>query len=148
MQSFIPSNEEIKEVKPDLVMDCTKTNFPDKYFDLIVFDPPHIVATKNNKGIFAKSYGTYTSIELRNFIYRAFKEFERILKDDGFVIFKWNTCDIPLNKILRYAVGFKALFGHQTAFRTKHASRTYWVCLRKEKLEDKKLLKWMSLEGK
>jgi hypothetical protein len=29
------------EVNPDIVMDCTKTTFIDKEFDLIVFDPPH-----------------------------------------------------------------------------------------------------------
>ncbi len=30
-------------VKPDIVMDFTNMDFPDNTFDLVVFDPPHLV---------------------------------------------------------------------------------------------------------
>ena len=29
------------EVKPDIIGDCTKTDYPDGYFHTIFFDPPH-----------------------------------------------------------------------------------------------------------
>ena len=119
------------EVKPDVVMDCTKTVFEDKTFDLIEFDPPHESHTKAAKGVFVEKYGAFTAAEIRNLVAAAFKEFHRILKDEGFVIFKWNTHCQQLKTILPLIDGFEFLFGQKTAFRTKHASSTYWFCLKK-----------------
>ena len=66
-------------------------------------------------------------------IKEAFVEFNRILKDSGFVIFKWNTHGQGLKKILPLIDNFEILFGQVTAERTKHASRTYWFTLKKGK---------------
>ena len=124
------------ETNPDYVMDCTKTNFPDKFFNLIVFDPPHIGTTPNNKGIMGKRYhGGLRTSEIRELIKKAFKEFYRILKDDGFVLFKWNNHDQKLPKILSLIENFKPLFGQKVSVSTKHVSRTYWVCLIKKRLD-------------
>lgn len=120
------------EVEPDIVMDCCKTTFADKTFDLILFDPPHIGLTVNNKGKFAKKYGTFTSQQIRDTVAAAFKEFNRILKDEGFVTFKWNDHSQKLDKILALIEGFEVLYGQRTAFRTKYASSTYWVILKKK----------------
>lgn len=120
------------EVKPDHVMDSRQTTFPDREFDLILFDPPHVSYSKENKGIFAKKYGTFSAQEIRITIKEAFIEFYRILKDNGFVIFKWNTHSQKLEKILSLINGFEALFGQITAYKTKHSSQTYWVCLIKK----------------
>ena len=123
------------ETNPDYIMDCTKTTFPDKFFNLIVFDPPHeaIVSRKGKLG------NRYTSglraYEIRKLVKNAFKEFYRILKDDGFVIFKWNDHDQKLSKILSLIGNFKPLFGHKVAMRTKHASSTYYIVLIKKLLK-------------
>jgi len=120
-----------KEVGPDMIMDCKKTSFPDKAFDLIIFDPPHLSYTKNNKGLFARQWGTIRAKDTRILIREAFIEFSRILKDDGFVLFKWNTHDQKLKTILPLINKFEILFGQLTAQRTKHSSQTYWFMLRK-----------------
>jgi tRNA G10 N-methylase Trm11 len=109
------------KVKPDIVMDCTKTCFPDKTFDLIVFDPPHIGSSSQNKGIITTRYGHLRANEIRRLIYNAFKEFNRILKDGGFVLFKWNDHDQKLDKILGLVEDFEPLFGQRVAIRTKHS---------------------------
>ena len=119
------------EVKPDVIMDCTKTTFENKTFDLIVFDPPHQGFTKEAKGIFAKRYGSLRAEEIRTFIINAFKEFNRILKDEGFIAFKWNDHDQKLINILKLQNEFEPLFGQVTSMRTKHKSQTYWVLLKK-----------------
>jgi len=122
------------EVNPDYVMDCTKTSFPDKFFNLIVFDPPHIGTTPKNKGIMGKRYhGGLRASEIRELVRNASKEFFRILKDDGFLIFKWNNHDQKLSKMLSLMPEFKPLFGHKVAIRTKHASSTYYVVLIKNR---------------
>lgn len=118
------------EVKPDMVMDCTNTTFEDKTFDLIVFDPPHVNCGSNSH--MAKTYGHFTTAEIRELIRDAFIEFKRILKDDGFVIFKWNDHDQRLSKVLSLIWDFEPLFAQKTAYKTKHASSTYWLCLIKK----------------
>lgn len=120
------------EVRPDVVMDCTKTNFPDQEFNLIVFNPPHQSYSKNAKGIFAEKYGRFNAQEIRDLVADAFIEFKRILKDNGFVLFKWNNHDQKLNKILGLIKDFEPLFGQKVSMRTKHSSQTYWLCLIKK----------------
>jgi tRNA G10 N-methylase Trm11 len=117
------------EVNPDKIMDCTHTNFLDKTFDLIVFDPPHVSLTSENKGIFGKRYGTFTANQIRSLIKNAFIEFHRILRDGGFVVFKWNDHDQKLKTILPLILNFEILFGQKTAEKSKHRSSTYWFCL-------------------
>jgi len=120
------------EVNPDYVMDCTKTNFPDQFFDLIVFDPPQVSA-KSKKGEMMKRYNCgLGASEIRELIRKASKEFYRILKDTGFLIFKWNDHDQKLSKILPLLEDFKPLFGHKVSIRTKHSSSTYYVVLIKK----------------
>ena len=123
-----------KKVKPDMVMDCKNTSFPDKTFDLIVFDPPHLSYSKDNKGIFAAKWGMFRAHEIRALIKGAFIEFDRILKDDGFVIFKWGTHNQTLKVILPLITKFEILFGQLTAQKTTATSKTYWFTLRKKDL--------------
>lgn len=117
-------------VKPDRIMDCTATSFKDNFFDFIVFDPPHCSYSENNKGIFKEKYGGYTAAKTRVFIKEAFMEFERILKKDGLVVFKWNTHSQKLNVILSLIGNFEVLFGHLAAQKTKYSSQTYWMLLK------------------
>ena len=125
------------DVKPDIVISCAKTNFKDKEFDLIVFDPPHQGYTENNKGQMAKRYGYLRAHQIRELIKDAFVEFKRILKDDGFVIFKWNDHDQKLDKILKLILDFEPLFGQitskRTAGRSDYSASTYWICMIKNK---------------
>ena len=96
------------EVNPDRIMDCRNTSFPDKTFDLIVFDPPHVALSESNKGIFAKKYGTITAKEIRILVH-----------------------DQKLKTILPLISGFEILFGQLTTQRTKHSSQTFWFTLKK-----------------
>lgn len=124
------------EVKPDIVMDCRYTNFPDKTFDLIVFDPPHDAYGKNNKGIFHERYGGFSAGENRSLVKNAFIEFDRILRDEGFIIFKWNTHGQKLKAILPLISRFEILFGQLTKQKTMESSQTYWFALKKQAADE------------
>lgn len=118
------------EVNPDRVEDCRHTSFPDKEFDLIVFDPPHMNIGEGSYKVL--KYGVFKTSEILNLVPAAFAEFDRILKDEGFVLFKWNTHHIKLSRVLALLPkSFSPLFGQQVSLRTKHSSQTYWVCLLK-----------------
>lgn len=123
------------EVNPDYVMDLRQDCsgfFDPESFDLVVFDPPHTTWGPNSE--VAKRYGAYHAKEIRDLISRGSYEIHRLLKDDGFLVFKWNTHEMSLEKILGLMPQFRPLFGQRTAVRTKHASSTYWVCMVKRVL--------------
>ena len=119
------------EVKPDFVRDIRERNMcPDKEFDIIVLDPPH--TTWGPKSQVGKRYGSFHAKEIREIIEKGAIQIHRLLKDEGFLIFKWNTHEMSLEKILGLMPQFRPLFGQRTAMRTKHASSTYWVVLVKK----------------
>lgn len=112
-----------------LKRDFRKTGFPSGYFDLVIFDPPHM--TCGPRSAMAKRYGHYLTSEIRDMVRDGFAEFHRILRPDGLVAFKWATHDTSLARILEPVVGFEPLVGVPTAQRTKHSSVTYWCLLRR-----------------
>jgi hypothetical protein len=70
-------------------------------------------------------------------LYRAQKEFHRILKDDGMLWLKWNTLLISINRVLAlFDLWFVMLkLPVKSPTQTAGKSQTYWVCLMKEKRE-------------
>jgi SAM-dependent methyltransferase len=129
-----------KEVKPDILADDTALPFRDNIFNIIVFDPPH--TSMGPKSIMGKLYGRFTLARIKDTVARGATEFYRVLKNDGILLFKWNTHDISLGKVLSLmSIYFEPLFGQRVAYRTKHSSKTYWVCLvKKAKIEQKRLI--------
>jgi hypothetical protein len=115
---FIDVEPEL-EIQPDRIMDCTKTDFEARRFHTIFFDPPHgwgeepgetqiscrnlrelRARRPNRNGLCYYGWDKYGSrSQLIAFIYRAQKEFQRILADDGILWFKWNECMIPVSKV-------------------------------------------------
>jgi hypothetical protein len=119
------------EVKPDFVMDSTDLkDFFDGMFDLIVFDPPHVNFGKFGKfGNFSKSYGHFTTEQIRNIIKGSGKEAHRVAKKNALMAFKWNNHDQKLDKVLAMMPNWEPLFGHLT--KDGPRSQTYWVMLRR-----------------
>jgi len=144
------------EVKPTIFADNTNTPFFDKQFDTIFYDPPHAYGAKgwfhslpdkaqfrfkypNEKGI-PRYYGgdKYKSgQELIVHIYKAQKEFHRILKSDGLLWLKWNETDMSLRRILQLFELWHILLvlPIKSPQQTHGQKQTYWVCLAKEKRE-------------
>lgn len=119
------------EVKPDIICDSKHTPFENQTFDMIVFDPPHLHSNGNNSIFGSKYGGPYEKQYILDFVQGAFIEFERILKDEGVVMFKWSERDIELDKILKYTYPFIPIFGQFWASRYK--GNTSWTCLVKDK---------------
>ena len=121
-----------KDMKPDILADCRYLPFKDKCFEMVVFDPPH--ANLSPKSQMAKTYGSWSTWYIRDMVRRGGLEFDRVLDENGKVLFKWNSHDISLREILKtLSLQFKPLFGHKVASKTKHSSSTYWCCLKRRK---------------
>jgi SAM-dependent methyltransferase len=119
-ETFVQCDGRILSISPDVVMDFTNIEYPDDSFYLVVFDPSHFDKLGENSWL-AQKYGKlYPGWEPE--IKAGFEECRRVCKPNGTIIFKWNTRQISLNKILN-VIGHKPLFGHTT---TKNG-QTIWM---------------------
>lgn len=119
-----------REVHPDIRADFRQLPFRDEVFDLVVFDPPHASVGETGRGIFYKKYGSLRTSLVAPTLYKGSRELWRVLRSNGILIFKWNTHDRKLSRVLKF-FPTKPLFGQKTAFRTAHASSTHWVTFQK-----------------
>jgi len=107
-------------VRPNVQASFTDLPFKSDYFNLVVFDPPHI-RNLGETGYIWKKYGTLFpgwEEELRE----GFSECFRVLQTSGTLVFKWSEYDIPLKRVLSLTE-HKPLFGHKSG----KQSKTHWV---------------------
>lgn len=116
----------IINVNPDVLADFRNMPFQDNEFDLVVFDPPHLIKAGENSWL-AKKYGKLDST-WKHDIKEGFNECMRVLKTNGTLIFKWNEEQIKLKDVLA-TIDFKPLFGNKRA-------KTHWLVF--IKLEENK----------
>lgn len=120
------------KIHPDVVADFTKMPYPDNTFKMVVFDPPHLKYTseKETKGWQMEKYGWLPRGEWREILTKGFSECFRVLKNGGFLIFKWNETDIKVSEILKLT-SEKPIFGHISGKR----ANTHWICFMKKDIE-------------
>lgn len=112
------------KIEPDHVMDFRKMDFVDETFNLVVFDPPHLIKLGKSSWM-AKKYGVLSD-SWESDIKLGFDECWRVLKQNGTLIFKWNCRDVKL-KYLINLIERDPLFGHTTT----SAGNTIWMCFMK-----------------
>lgn len=113
-------------VSPNVVGDFRDMPFDDNTFDLVVFDPPHLLRAGESSWL-AKKYGKLNPDMWQVDIKKGFDECLRVLKPTGTLIFKWNEDQIKLNDILA-TLDNKPLFGNKR-------SKTHWLVFMKEVAE-------------
>lgn len=108
------------DISPDIISDVRDLPFGNGYFDMVVFDPPHLVKA-GAKSWMRLKYGKLPK-EWESFLSKAFEECFRVLKVGGVLIFKWNEVQIKTSEILRLTT-VKPLFGHISGKR----ANTHWI---------------------
>ena len=109
----------VREVKinPDLVADFRDIPFADDSFDLVVFDPPHLIHVGDNSWL-AKKYGKLDKNTWSQDLKLGFDECMRVLKPNGTMLFKWNEEQIKTKDVFE-------VFGQQPILGDKR-SKTRW----------------------
>lgn len=110
-------------IKPDIIGDFMQIPFKDNYFEMVIFDPPHLVKAGQNSWL-AKKYEVLNKETWKDDIRQGFKECMRVLKSKGTLIFKWNEDQIKLSQILNI-IDYKPLCGNRR-------SKTHWLIFIKE----------------
>lgn len=99
-------------VAPDVQADFTEMPFADSEFDLVVFDPPHLIRAGDTSWL-SKKYGKLQD-DWESVIHDGFEECMRVLKPNGTLIFKWNTDQISFKEVMA-CIDYKPLFGDKRA---------------------------------
>ena len=109
----------VREVKitPDLVADFRDIPFADSSFDLVVFDPPHLIHAGANSWL-VKKYGKLNKDTWKQDLKQGFDECMRVLKPNGVLLFKWNEDQIKIKDVF-------AVFEQQPILGDKR-SKTRW----------------------
>lgn len=96
-------------INPDVQADWQNIPFDDCTFDLVVFDPPHLVKAGKTSWL-AKKYGVLNKNSWPAELHQGFQEIMRVLKTTGVLLFKWNSEQIPISKVFQ-AFGQKPILG-------------------------------------
>ena len=145
-------------VKPTIFANNTQTPFTDKSFTEIFYDPPHGWEYEPfmhyTKGVPPderyppeewKKQTYYGWMQYKNqqslivHIYKAQKEFHRILTDDGLLWVKWNECRIKIDRVLALFEDWDKLMKIKVEdpTHTKGWQNTWWVVMAKIKRDYK-----------
>ena len=108
-EDYILCDGRTLNIKPDILMDFTDLPFPDGSFNLVVFDPPHLVRAGPKSWLAAK-YGKLSATWQED-IQKGFSECFRVLANDGTLVFKWNETQVKIGEVLKLSA-HPPLFGH------------------------------------
>lgn len=76
-------------VAPDVLGDFRAMPFADASFQMVVFDPPHIVREKPSDSFLRQKYGELHPDTEQDDLRRGFAECWRVLAPGGALVFKW-----------------------------------------------------------
>ncbi|MFR4872953.1 MAG: SAM-dependent methyltransferase [Dialister invisus] len=97
-------------VNPDVIGDFTDIPYADNWFNMVVFDPPHLIHAGKTSWL-ALKYGTIEG-DWKDMIRKGFKECLRVLKKDGVLIMKWSSDQISTKDVLQ-VLPMQPLFGYR-----------------------------------
>lgn len=112
------------QISPDALMDFRALPYPDGTFNLVAFDPPHLIQAGPRSWLAAK-YGKLSD-DWRADLRQGFSECFRVLASNGVLVFKWNETQVKLREVLELTP-HQPLFGHTSG---KKAG-THWMVFMK-----------------
>lgn len=121
----MPNGRSDAVIAPDVVADFTALPFAAESFRLVVFDPPHVNASRTGpRGRIRKIYGTLPN-DWVSLLRGGFAECFRVLQPHGLLVFKWSEVCYPLRVVLSLTPE-RPLFGQRTS------KSTHWCVFMKE----------------
>jgi SAM-dependent methyltransferase len=132
-----PKTKRTFDIKPDVLADWTKTiPFDNNEFDMVVFDPPHLIVSEKPKSDFKMhiQYSYFLKSNWKQSLRKAFQELFRVLKPDGFLVLKWCETDIKIMDVLKLSP-YKPMFSNMSLEHNSSERNSYMVVFIKHRLE-------------
>jgi len=124
MKKGISNGYILLRIHPDIIAKWAHLPFKNNSFDMIVFDPPHIIRNEGIKnGSITLKYGILHHQSWREVLRSAFVELFRVLRPEGTLILKWAESDINKDEVLKLAA-YTPMFGSVTG----NKNNTNWIC--------------------
>lgn len=115
------------KIEPDTLCDFRALPFADGQFNLVIFDPPHLLEAQCGATSWVgKKYGRLPK-EFKPYLQQGFNECFRVLRRGGTLIFKWNEDQIAVKEIVALSP-VEPLLDHKSGNRSK----THWIVFYKE----------------
>ena len=126
-------HDQRSEVAPDIIGDFRNLeSIKTGSLKLVVFDPPHDIYHRkvNENAGFQKNFGNLNPDTWQDDIKKGLAECWRVLEDYGVLIFKWNTHDAKIHRIMPLLPA-EPLFMNKITKVNSHSSETIWFCFMK-----------------
>lgn len=111
-------------IEPDVLLDFRNLPYPDNFFKLVAFDPPHLIRA-GPKSWMAAKYGKLGK-NWRDDLRQGFSECFRVLDFEGVLVFKWNETQVGISEVLKLTP-VRPLFGHLSG----RKGLTHWLVFMK-----------------
>ena len=121
-------------VNPNIVAEWKNAPFPDNHFDMIVFDPPHLIENRDKKNLSSlnKSYGMLYKDNWKRELKLGIRKLFDILKPEGVFVFKWCENSAKVQEVLKF-FPYKPLFGSNT--KSKGHTSNFWILFIKHNVD-------------
>ncbi len=107
-------------IKPDIVAEWQNLPFKAESFDMVVFDPPHIIEKTITKTTKLKMhYGYFLESNYKQILKEGIKDLFRVLKPNGILTFKWSENSKKSDDIIPL-FPYQQLFGTRTGQANKN----------------------------
>jgi len=138
--NFIYQNRNQKttiKINPNVVGDFTKLEFDNNCFDMVLFDPPHIVQNKPDSSKCMAYYSYLPSDKWQSILQKGINELFRVLKPQGVFIFKWAERAKPIKDIVKL-FPYPPIFGNRTwKANPSKSNEVYWLVFLKYNVNGK-----------
>jgi len=121
------------KVDPDVVSEWKDAPFPDEHFDMIIFDPPHLIRKREwSDSSMVTRYGKLYQDNYKQVLQEGIKKLFNILKQEGIFILKWCDTDRSVDEIIKLCP-YKPMVGT----RTGQGNKNHWILFIKYRFEQK-----------
>lgn len=119
-------------VLPEVRGDFATMPFEDDRFNMVYYDPPHVIRKESNENSWvSQKYGTLLMENWKAVILDGLLDCWRVLCSGGCLIFKWSDVDEEGKQVID-------MFPHKPLFGTRSGkdNNTIWYCFYKRKESD------------
>jgi len=118
-------NKRYFRLNPDIISEWKDAPFEDNSFDMVIFDPPHLIIDRNsNKSCLALRYGCLYKDDWQKVLREGIKKLFDVLKPNGIFILKWCENSAKVEEIIKLCP-YPPLFGSNT--KSKGHTQNFWI---------------------